>query len=57
MSLALVYAHSYKSDGADYTVFSTKFEQPTTEDMVTLLYTKKVDGKNVSIPIATKDDV
>ena len=55
MALALVFAHSYKSEGADYVIFSTKHDKPTTEDLVTIVSTKKVDGVMVSTPIPTKD--
>ena len=37
MSLALVFSHSYKTEGADYIVFSTKNKKATTEDFVTVV--------------------
>ena len=37
MSLGLVFSHSYKTEGADYIVFSTKSKARTTEDFVTVV--------------------
>ena len=57
MSLGLVFSHSYKTEGADYVVFSTTSDQKTTEDFVTVVENGQSEktGKKVLTPIPTKD--
>tara|TARA_B110000285_G_C14633840_1_gene384633 strand:+ start:263 stop:448 length:186 start_codon:yes stop_codon:yes gene_type:complete len=57
MSLGLVFSHSYKTEGADYIVFSTKAGIKSTEDFVTVVENDKdkKTGAKILTPIPTKD--